>query len=440
MNITVIGCGYVGLVTGACLADIGHNVVCIDNNKSKIKSLIKGKITIYENGLEKLINYNIKEKRLAFTSSYKTAVNHSDIIFLAVDTPPKKDGAADLTNIKSACTSISNYMSNSKIIVEKSTVPVGTSLILSKLIKSSLKKLNKQVKFSIISNPEFLKEGVAIDDFMKPDRIIIGLDDDNHKEIFNEIYKPFNRKSNKIQFMSVSSAELTKYASNAILATKISFINEMANLAELLDVDIEDVRIGIGADRRIGNEFLYPGCGYGGSCFPKDIEALLSIAKKNNFKMNILESVRNVNNKQKEILFKKIFEFHKKNLKNKTIAVWGLSFKPKTDDIRDAPSIKLIQNLLSYGATVRAYDPVATLKHLFKSNRYKEFKSAKLAIKDSDSLAICTEWKEFWSIDPIKLKKLLAKPVIFDGRNIYSPDIMSKNGITYIGVGRNNLD
>ena len=440
MNITVIGCGYVGLVTGACLADIGHNVVCIDNNKSKIKSLIKGKITIYENGLEKLINYNIKEKRLTFTSSYKTAVNHSDIIFLAVDTPPKKDGAADLTNIKSACTSISNYMSNSKIIVEKSTVPVGTSLILSKLIKSSLKKLNKQVKFSIISNPEFLKEGVAIDDFMKPDRIIIGLDDDNHKEIFNEIYKPFNRKSNKIQFMSVSSAELTKYASNAILATKISFINEMANLAELLDVDIEDVRIGIGADRRIGNEFLYPGCGYGGSCFPKDIEALLSIAKKNNFKMNILESVRNVNNKQKEILFKKIFEFHKKNLKNKTIAVWGLSFKPKTDDIRDAPSIKLIQNLLSYGATVRAYDPVATLKHLFKSNRYKEFKSAKLAIKDSDSLAICTEWKEFWSIDPIKLKKLLAKPVIFDGRNIYSPDIMSKNGITYIGVGRNNLD
>mgnify|MGYP001285862558 FL=1 len=440
MNITVIGCGYVGLVTGACLADIGHNVVCIDNNKSKIKSLIKGKITIYENGLEKLINYNIKEKRLAFTSSYKTAVNHSDIIFLAVDTPPKKDGAADLTNIKSACTSISNYMSNSKIIVEKSTVPVGTSLILSKLIKSSLKKLNKQVKFSIISNPEFLKEGVAIDDFMKPDRIIIGLDDDNHKEIFNEIYKPFNRKSNKIQFMSVSSAELTKYASNAILATKISFINEMANLAELLDVDIEDVRIGIGTDRRIGNEFLYPGCGYGGSCFPKDIEALLSIAKKNNFKMNILESVRNVNNKQKEILFKKIFEFHKKNLKNKTIAVWGLSFKPKTDDIRDAPSIKLIQNLLSYGATVRAYDPVATLKHLFKSNRYKEFKSAKLAIKDSDSLAICTEWKEFWSIDPIKLKKLLAKPVIFDGRNIYSPDIMSKNGITYIGVGRNNLD
>ena len=440
MNITVIGCGYVGLVTGACLADIGHNVVCIDNNKSKIKSLIKGKITIYENGLEKLINYNIKEKRLTFTSSYKTAVNHSDIIFLAVDTPPKKDGAADLTNIKSACTSISNYMSNSKIIVEKSTVPVGTSLILSKLIKSSLKKLNKQVKFSIISNPEFLKEGVAIDDFMKPDRIIIGLDDDNHKEIFNEIYKPFNRKSNKIQFMSVSSAELTKYASNAILATKISFINEMANLAELLDVDIEDVRIGIGTDRRIGNEFLYPGCGYGGSCFPKDIEALLSIAKKNNFKMNILESVRNVNNKQKEILFKKIFEFHKKNLKNKTIAVWGLSFKPKTDDIRDAPSIKLIQNLLSYGATVRAYDPVATLKHLFKSNRYKEFKSAKLAIKDSDSLAICTEWKEFWSIDPIKLKKLLAKPVIFDGRNIYSPDIMSKNGITYIGVGRNNLD
>ena len=300
--------------------------------------------------------------------------------------------------------------------------------------------MGKQVDFHVASNPEFLKEGVAIDDFMKPDRIIIGLDDDNHKEIFNEIYKPFNRKSNKIQFMSVSSAELTKYASNAILATKISFINEMANLAELLDVDIEDVRIGIGTDRRIGNEFLYPGCGYGGSCFPKDIEALLSIAKKNNFKMNILESVRNVNNKQKEILFKKIFEFHKKNLKNKTIAVWGLSFKPKTDDIRDAPSIKLIQNLLSYGATVRAYDPVATLKHLFKSNRYKEFKSAKLAIKDSDSLAICTEWKEFWSIDPIKLKKLLAKPVIFDGRNIYSPDIMSKNGITYIGVGRNNLD
>ena len=435
MNITVIGCGYVGLVTAACLSDIGHNVVCLDKDGVKIKSLNKGKIPIYENGLKELIDFNIKEKRLSFTTSYKIAIKHSDVIFLAVDTPAQENGSADLTNIKNSCTSVSEHMSNEKIIIEKSTTPVGTSEILSKLIKLNLKKLNKNIKFSIVSNPEFLKEGVAINDFMKPDRIIIGLDDDKLKEIFKEIYLPFNRKSNKIQFMSVKSAELTKYASNAMLATKISFINEMANLADFLDVDIEDVRKGIGADKRIGSEFLYPGCGYGGSCFSKDIEALLSTAKKHSFKMKLLESVKTVNDNQKNILFNKLSKFYKNKLNNKNIAVWGLSFKPKTDDVRDAPSIQLIKLLLSKNAFVNAYDPVASLKHIITSNKYREHKSAKKTLESADALVICTEWKEFWSIN-LNIFSTIKDKVIFDGRNIYSPEKMQEAGINYYAIGR----
>tara|TARA_Y100000741_G_scaffold356295_1_gene332769 strand:- start:105 stop:1439 length:1335 start_codon:yes stop_codon:yes gene_type:complete len=438
MKITVIGVGYVGLVTGVCMADIGHDVVCLDINKTKIKNLKKGILPIYENGLQKIFDFNHKKKRIKFTDSYSMAINHADIIFIAVDTPAQKDGNADLSSIKNTCTSIASSMNTNKIIIEKSTVPVGTSDLIYKLIRKSLKKHNKSLDIAVVSNPEFLKEGSAVDDFMKPDRIIIGLDDKSLESVFNEMYLPFNRKYNKIQYMDIKSAELTKYAANAILATKISFINELANIADKLNVDIENIRKGIGADKRIGTEFLYPGCGYGGSCFPKDISALISTAVSLKYNPKILKSVQDVNQCQKLYLEKKVSSYFKGKLRSKVIAVWGLSFKPNTDDTRFAPSISTISSLLDKGAHIKAYDPIASLNQKFSSfkSRYTEFDDSLSALKNADALIIFTEWKEFWSIDLNNFLLHMRSPVIFDGRNIYSPKRMADNKILYFGVGR----
>ncbi|MFL2568812.1 MAG: UDP-glucose dehydrogenase family protein [Gammaproteobacteria bacterium] len=442
MKITIIGSGYVGLVTGACFAEVGHDVVCLDNNISKIKKLKNGKIPIYEPKLESMIVSNINDNRLSFTTSYEKAISHSDIIFIAVDTPSKSNGDADLSSVKKVSISIAEHMKTYKVIVQKSTSPVGTYSFIKKNISLTLKKSKKNISFDVVSNPEFLKEGNAISDFMKPDRIIIGIENKNLIKTFDEIYKAFNRKSSKIQYMDIKSSELTKYAANAMLATKISFINELANIADMVGADIEKVRNGIGADKRIGYEFLYPGCGYGGSCFPKDIKALNHIATKHGYDALLLNAVDNVNNNQKNILFKKIKSFFGTKLNGMTIAVWGIAFKPETDDIRYAPSIDLIKKLVSAGVSVKAYDPIATLTNDYKFDamNYKECKTAISAIKNADALVICTEWKEFWSIDPKKLKTLLSKPIIFDGRNIYSPDLMAKYGLTYIGIGSNNVD
>ena len=441
MNITIIGCGYVGLVSGTCLSDVGHNVVCLDIDKKKIKNLNRGIVPIYETGLKKLIDFNFKEKRLSFTTSYKKAVSHSDVIFLCVDTPSSKNGNADLSSIKNTCISISEKMLSNKIIVEKSSVPVGTSNLIRKLMHKTLKSYGKALEVTIASNPEFLKEGSAIMDFMKPDRIIIGIDKLELVDIFNEIYLPFNRKYDKIQYMDIKSAELTKYAANAMLATKISFINEIANISDKLGVDIENVRKGIGADRRIGTEFLYPGCGYGGSCFPKDIQALISTSKNKNYDAILLKSVDNVNNAQKNILSQKISKHFHNKISGKKFGIWGLAFKPNTDDVRYAPSIQLVNYLLSKNAIVKAYDPIASIKNNIKkkSKLYNEVNTSLDAIKDVDALIICTEWKEFWAIDVNIFIKSMKKPTIFDGRNIYSPLKMKENNIIYYGIGRGNF-
>ena len=434
MRLTVIGTGYVGLVTGACFADAGHEVLCVDTNIKKISNLKKNILPIYEEGLEKIVNSNIKKKRLMFTSSYKQAAKFSKIIFIAVDTPPKKNGQANLESIEKFCDEITKYLNEDKILVEKSTVPVGTSKYISKRIKKNLNKLKKDFNISIVSNPEFLREGNAIEDFTRPDRIIVGSDIPEHKQLFAEIYQPFNRKFNKLIFMSVEAAELTKYAANSFLATKISFMNELSRLSDKLKIDIEDVRKGIGSDPRIGKDFLYPGCGYGGSCFPKDISALKSIFKASRVQSSILDAVDTVNKQQKSYILQKL-KNHYKTLKGKTITIWGLTFKPKTDDIRFAPSIEIIDLLLKNNVKIQAYDPVGSLSNLFTKN-YREYSNAIDALKHSDALVICTEWREFWSIDPKIFKKYMKSACIFDGRNIYSPEKMQSHGISYFGIGR----
>ncbi len=438
MKITIIGTGYVGLVTGACFADAGHTVTCLDNNKLKIENLKQGIMPIYEKKLKNLIESNYREKRLFFTTSYKDALKSSKIVFIAVDTPPKKNGQANLSSIKNVCIELSKYIKTGLIIVEKSTVPVGTSDYIKKTIKSNLAKSKRNLKFHVVSNPEFLKEGTAIDDFIKPDRIIIGLEDLSLKEIFENLYRPFNRRYEKIHFMDIKSAELTKYAANAMLATKISFINELSNIADKVNADIDFVRKGIGADKRIGYEFLYPGCGYGGSCLPKDVDALINIALTNKYNPDLLSSVAKVNQRQKIAMYKKVKQFFKDKLKGKKISIWGLSFKPNTDDTRSAPSIDTIKSLIKDGAIINAYDPVASLKKdfsKFKKN-YSESSNAMDTIKKADALLIFTEWKEFWSIDLNIFKKLMKQPVIFDGRNIYTPKIMKKYKIKYFSFGR----
>ena len=432
MNITVVGVGYVGLVTAVCLAENGNKVDCIDIDKEKVKKLNQGKLTIYEPGLKNLFLKNLKNKRLTIKTILSDSVESSEIIFLALPTPQKEDGSADLDHVLSVSDHIGKIINDYKIIVSKSTVPVGTSEKIIKKIKS-----NYSGDFDVVSNPEFLKEGVAVEDFMKPERIVIGSESDYAKKKMEELYSPFIRQGNPIIFMDNKSAELTKYAANSYLATKISYMNELANISEVLGADIDKVRLGIGTDSRIGKKFLFPGIGYGGSCLPKDVKALVKSSSDVNYDFKILKSVIFVNENQSKIITKKILKHFGSNIKNRSLSVWGLSFKPNTDDIREAPSLKIIDELLNFECKIKVYDPEAikNVKNKYKSkliyydNQYE-------CIKDSDGLIIMTEWNEFRAPDFKKIKTNLKTPTIFDGRNLYDNIIMKKSGFNYYCIGK----
>lgn len=432
MKITVIGTGYVGLVAGTCLADMGNEVICIDNDTKKLEQLTAGIVPIFEPGLEELVKSNVKEKRLEFSSDIVSAVQNSQVCFIAVGTPQGENGAADLSGVFTVAKSIAQAMNEYKVIVNKSTVPVGTAEKVTELIKQ-----NTVYPFDVVSNPEFLKQGNAVDDFLNPDRVIIGSNSDKATRIMQEIYAPFLRTANRIILMDVKSAEMTKYASNSFLATKISFMNEIANLCEKVGADAEMVRIGMATDNRIGTQFLFPGIGFGGSCFPKDVEALANTGIENGCSMDIVKAVNNVNKKQRELFIEKVTQFYKNNLANKTIAVWGLAFKPNTNDMREAPSITIINELLNRGAKIQAYDPKATEtakmhfgnKIIYAGNAYE-------SLKNADCLLLLTEWNEFRHPDFDRIKELMKEPVIFDGRNQYEKRRLKEKGFQYYCVGK----
>jgi len=443
MNLTLFGSGYVGLVSGTCFANAGHNVTCVDNDEQKITDLKSGTIPIYEPGLSNLVIENQQANTLSFTSSAKEGIDHAEVIFIAVGTPPDEDGSADLKYVLQVASAIGQYMNDDKIIIVKSTVPVGTCDKVAAAISTELAKRNVSIKFYVVSNPEFLKEGSAISDFQKPDRIVIGTDSDIVRKKMVELYAPFNRNHNKIIFMDVRSSELTKYAANAMLATKISFMNEMANLAEKLGADIEHVRHGIGSDSRIGFQFIYPGCGYGGSCFPKDVKALTKTAEQIGRPSEILSAVERVNTRQKTILFEKLASFFNGDLANKTIAVWGLAFKPNTDDVRDAPSITFLHALKDAGAKVQAFDPEAMdeMKKVFPEWSDLQMRDSKEAVLEgADALVICTEWRHFWAPNFDSIKSSLKHAVIIDGRNLYDPKLLEDYGFHYAAIGRGKTD
>lgn len=443
MNITVIGAGYVGLVTGACFAELGNQVTCVDVNPEKISDLKKGILPIYEPGLDAMVASNLAEGRLHFVTSLKELTTEPEVILIAVGTPSDKDGSADMQYVLEAAKNIGEHIKNNCIVVDKSTVPVGVADQVKQIIQEGLTKRNIDAKFDVVSNPEFLREGAAIDDFMRPDRIIIGYTSSKAKSIMLELYTPILRNSEKIYFMSVKDAEMTKYVANAMLATKISFMNEMAVLCDRMGVDVENVRLGIGSDSRIGNLFIHPGCGYGGSCFPKDVKALVKMAESNEVDPLILRAVEERNFQQKRLLPHKITKKFGKDLSHIKIAVWGLSFKPGTDDMREASSIILLENLIAQGASVKAYDPVAmpVAKYHFPT---EWFESKKLqftehqydALEDADALVLVTEWKPFRYPDIALMKKLMRQHVIFDGRNQYDPKQMKEARFDYYGIGR----
>lgn len=438
MKVTVFGIGYVGLVQGAVLAEVGHDVVCVDVDEEKVQRLREGIIPIYEPGLTPLVQRNFEEGRLVFTTDAKEGVTHGELQFIAVGTPPDEDGSADLKYVLAVASTIAEYMQSPKIIVDKSTVPVGTADRVSAHIANKLKERGAEIPFQIVSNPEFLKEGAAVADCMRPDRIVIGTSSEEVAEKMRELYAPFNRNHEKMIVMDIRSAELTKYAANCMLATKISFMNELANLAERLGADIENVRKGIGADERIGYHFIYPGCGYGGSCFPKDVQALVRTADAVRYDAQLLKSVERVNFAQKEVLPRRVKE-HFGDLKGRTIAVWGLSFKPNTDDMREASSRVLMERLWEEGATVQAYDPEAMdeCQRIYGSRPDLKLVGTKeAALQGADALVICTEWKSFRAPDFDTMKKELKGSVIFDGRNLYEPDRMKRKGFTYFAIGR----
>ena len=439
MKLTIYGSGYVGLVTGACLAEVGNDVLCIDIDKTKIERLKNGDIPIFEPGLATLVEKNIAAGRLTFSTNAEDGVKHGLFQFIAVGTPPDEDGSADLQYVVAVARSIGQSMDEYRIIVDKSTVPVGTADKVRNTIDAELKSRGVEVDFDVVSNPEFLKEGAAVEDFMKPDRIIVGTDNPRTTELMRALYAPFNRNRDRVISMDIRSAELTKYASNAMLATKITFMNELANMAERLGADIEQVRIGMGADPRIGYHFIYPGCGYGGSCFPKDVKALERTARDIGYKAELLSAVENVNNRQKQTLFNKISTHYNGQLKGKTLAVWGLAFKPNTDDMRDAPSRALMEALWEAGAKVRAFDPEAMdeAKRIYGEREDLVLcDSPETTLKGADALVTCTEWNVFRSPDFVAIKSSLKEPVIFDGRNIYSPKLLASEGFTYYGIGR----
>jgi UDPglucose 6-dehydrogenase len=432
MNLSVIGTGYVGLVQGACFADTGNHVICMDIDEKKIAGLKKGIIPIFEPGLEEMVQKNIHEGRLEFTTSIKIAVQQNEIIFLCLPTPRMEDGSADLSHVLSVVEQVGEFMDGEKIIVSKSTVPVGTV----DRIKQLLKKKTRY-PFEVVSNPEFLKQGAAVQDSLRPDRIVIGTRSKKAAATLQELYKPFVAAGNPILVMDERSSEVTKYAANAFLATKISFMNELANFCEEVGADINSIRKGIGSDARIGRQFLWAGVGYGGSCFPKDVKAMIKTGEQYNHDFTILRAVDNLNENQKTVLVRKAKKHFKNQLKGKTIAVWGLSFKPQTDDIREAPSLVIIRELLAAGAKVRAHDPIANaiVEQRFRG-QVEFFDSSYDALKDAEALLVVTEWNEFRNPDFSKMKKLMKRPVILDGRNIYDPKEMKEHGFTYYSIGR----
>ncbi|MCC6303536.1 MAG: UDP-glucose/GDP-mannose dehydrogenase family protein [Gammaproteobacteria bacterium] len=439
MKITIFGSGYVGLVTGTCLAEVGNEVLCVDIDAQKIAKLKQGQIPIYEPGLEDLVLHNLKAGRLSFTTDVAEGVAHGLFQFIAVGTPPGEDGSADLQYVLEVARSIGRHMSEYRVIVNKSTVPVGTADKVKAAVQKELEARRTTVEFDVVSNPEFLKEGAAIDDFMRPDRIIIGTDNPRTTELLRALYAPFNRNHERIIRMDIRSAELTKYAANAMLATKISFMNELSNMAERLGADIEQVRIGIGSDPRIGYHFIYPGVGYGGSCFPKDVKALEHTAQQIGYTAELLRAVEAVNDRQKQTLFHKIDRHFGGNLKGKVIALWGLAFKPNTDDMREAPSRVLMEALWAAGARVRAYDPEAMqeTRRIYGDHPGLALcESQDDAVRGADALAIVTEWNTFRSPDFKRLKQTLRDPVIFDGRNLYHPDMVKEAGLNYHSIGR----
>lgn len=439
MKITIFGSGYVGLVTGTCFAEAGNNVVCVDVDSKRVEALTKGEVPIYEPGLDSLVARNVKEGRLHFTTDAKCAVEHGDFQFIAVGTPSDEDGSADLKYVLKVAETIGTYMTRPCIVINKSTVPVGTADKVKKTVQAALSSRGEQIAFSVASNPEFLKEGAAIEDFMRPDRIVIGTDNAVAAEKLKQLYSAFNRNHDKLISMDIRSAELTKYAANAMLATKISFINEMAVLAEKLGADIENVRQGIGADKRIGYHFIYPGCGYGGSCFPKDVKALSETARRVGHPASLLTAVENVNQAQKKLLFERIYNYFSGDLKGKKIALWGLAFKPNTDDMREAPSRVLMESLWEHGASISAYDPEAMEEtgRIYPNHQGLELASdAYVALNEADALVICTEWRVFKNPDFDEMKQRLKAQLIFDGRNLYDPQLMQEEGFVYYGIGR----
>lgn len=440
MKITIVGTGYVGLVTGTCFAEVGIDVVCVDIDQKKIDNLKQGISPIYEPGLDAMIARNVEKGRLMFSTELASCVNDSDVIFIAVGTPPDEDGSADLKYVLDVARTVGENMNRHILIVTKSTVPVGTARKVRETIQDALNTRKLDITFDVASNPEFLKEGDAINDFMKPDRIVVGVESAFAEEIMSKLYKPFTLNGHPVIFMDVPSAEMTKYAANSMLATKISFMNDIANLCEIVGADVNMVRKGIGSDTRIGNKFIYPGIGYGGSCFPKDVKALIKTADKLGYPMRVLKAVEDVNDAQKSVLFNKLYEHFNGNLKGLTIALWGLSFKPQTDDMREAPSLVIIDKLIAHGCTVKAYDPVAMEEtHRRIGDKIQYCKDQYEAVIDADALLLVTEWTEFrypnWGV----VKKLLKNPVVFDGRNIYDKKELKTQGFEYFCIGVNTV-
>jgi UDPglucose 6-dehydrogenase len=441
LDITIFGTGYVGLVTGTCFAEAGNHVVGVDIDPGRVARLRQGESVIYEPGLAEMLQRNLKAGRIEFTTDAKAGIEHAEVVFICVGTPPLPDGSSDLSAVEAVARTVGQHMTRQLVVVDKSTVPVGTGDRVNAIIRDELRKREVDIPYAVISNPEFLKEGAAIDDFMRPDRIIIGSNDPWATELMRELYAPFNRNHNRLMVMDLRSAEFTKYAANALLATKISFMNEMANIAERIGVNIENVRVGIGSDPRIGYSFIYPGCGYGGSCFPKDVSSLEKVAESVGYDAQLVRAVNQVNDRQKDVLFQKISAHFGGNLQGKTIALWGLSFKPNTDDMREAPSINLMTALWNAGATVRAYDPVAMKEaaRLFpeaiESGALVLVEDAESALSGADALAVCTEWRAFKMPDFGLLRSELRAPVIFDGRNMLDPIRVEREGLIYYGIG-----
>lgn len=436
MNIAIVGTGYVGLVSGACFAEMGIDVTCVDINPEKIKCLLNGEIPIYEPGLDDLVKRNVEAGRLHFTTDLTTCLDNVEVVFSAVGTPPDEDGSADLQYVLEVARTFGRNIKKYTILVTKSTVPVGTAKKVKAVIEEELTKRGEQIDFEVASNPEFLKEGAAIKDFMSPDRVVVGVESDRAKKVMERLYRPFQMNNYRLYFMDIPSAEMTKYAANAMLATRISFMNDIANLCDLVGANVDMVRKGIGADTRIGSKFLYPGCGYGGSCFPKDVKALAHTAREYGYTMGVIEAVEAVNERQKEIVVKKLQD-KLGTLRGKTIALWGLAFKPETDDMREAPALVVIEKLLEAGASVKVYDPVAMDECRRRiGDRVVYCKDMYDVVIDADALAVLTEWKEFRIPSWLVIKRVMKQPVLVDGRNIYSKDEVIAEGFEYAAIGK----